>query len=1401
MRGKLKKLLSLCLAVVLTVGMMYLPTPADTVKAAGDDPEFNVRFTDMSGNPITTAKPGDYVQAVLSVTNADRLTGFVIRVHYDKTLEPTDSDSLYTLLAQESEAFTNYNTRITKGGIIDGQFVKPTADSTGLAINYETQPYVNLTFTATSRDMDTIVVDGPGDIDVCSFYIQVGSEAEGRYPFSVEVDAYQLDGQGGRIYPEVRTPVEKAALTVEREPVPMTGFTLNESNLSLDLSSDDPTAQLAVASYEPEDTTDKNNEITWSSEDDSVATVDENGLVTATGKGTTTITATITNGEGTEISRSCEVEVTKSVQSIKIEGEASFTLANGQTRQLTAIIVPSDADKQEITWTSSDSSVVTVDQSGLVSAVGENGTATITASTANGTKATCTVTVQTSHLEKIALNESKTEIASGATQDLNVTFTPNLANVTDTVSDVTWESSDSNVATVEADGDSDHNSAATVTAVASGTAAITAKVTTSNGDEFTATCEVSVYTPVTSISVTQSQIPAVGSADQFLKGEKETVQVQLNPTNADRYNLEWAVGTEGVVSLEPSENGQSCTITGETAGTVSVTVTDTVSGKYATVFVTVTELPITTVNVSADTTELNKGDTVQASAEVLPANTTDEDKSVKWASSNDAVATVDADGTITAVGAGPATITATSNARPEVSGSIDITVSVPLESISFAESVQNELLKGQSTTLEVVYNPTDTTVDRTVTWNVSGDTEAVEFTDNKNGTATVKALKEGEVKITAEVAGKTVEQTITVEEIHLTGIALDIAGSKTVELKDGAFDVNIIQTPDNTTDKIVSATWSSDNEAIASVSGDTKSATITPVDKGTTTIKVEVVTDGGETLNAECTITVEIPLESLLITRDGSDITGTTLTLRKDDTAELSYLPDPENTSDVIDHVEWTSSVPESVSVKADESGNATITTLKESEDPVKITATAVLESGESISSYINVSAEEIHIESITLNESSITLEAKTSETKQLTVTYNPQETTDAKTVTWSSSNPFVATVDENGLVTAVSGGTAVITARTANGKTASCDVKVPIHITSVAAEDIEMMRGDEPKAIEAVVNPANTDDDKTLSYAIAPDSEEGVIELNGNMVTALKAGTAKVIVTAEGAYDDISTTVTVTVKEINLDDVSVSASGQPDEDGVYQIRIDEKNPQIDVSWAADVTDDVEIEYTVVSGDDVVNVDENGNLTLLKEGNATIGIHVLATDGSGNTREIYKECSIYVDVIELEGIEFADDSKDVTIEEGAEKTLTVIYTPEDTTDRVLTWTSSDPSIATVTPGEDGTAIVKGVKAGAVTITATSTDGLEAATTVTVIPTSTTKPEKPSGTTDNPNGTGNGGSGGGQTSDKNKDNGKESDQTQAAVQTGDTANPWGYGVVIILSLAVILVVLKRRFKNV
>jgi len=85
-----------------------------------------------------------------------------------------------------------------------------------------------------------------------------------------------------------------------------------------------------------------------------------------------------------------------------------------------------------------------------------------------------------------------------------------------------------------------------------------------------------------------------------------------------------------------------------------------------------------------------------------------------------------------------------------------------------------------------------------------------------------------------------------------------------------------------------------------------------------------------------------------------------------------------------------------------------------------------------------------VPLQSISLNKSSMVLFTDDGyTTKQLSVTFNPEDTTDDKTVTWSSSNPAVATVDENGKVTAVATGSAKITATTANGKTATCNVAV----------------------------------------------------------------------------------------------------------------------------------------------------------------------------------------------------------------------------------------------------------------------------------------------------------------------------------------------------------------------
>lgn len=1372
MKGKLKKILSLFLAVVLAAGAIQLP--AGTVKAAENEPQFGVRFTDLQGNEITSVKPGEQFLAVIYAEDAKDLSGFTVTMDYDLDKFEVSKRSNWTT------EFKDYISKMTEGyEDEEGNWFDPVADDSG-AVAVGDGKTVTATEVVVSYDQSPI--RGVGDCDICNIYLTAAGDAEGKFDFDVIRNTYHLNGSRDAEAAEEIT--RSNTLTVEREPVPMTGFTLNEKELSLDLSSDDPTAQLSVASYEPADTTDKDNKVTWSVEGDAVK-VDDNGLVTAVKKGMATVKASIENHNGDTLTQSCEVTVTKSVKSVTI-APSSITLAQGKTKQLSATVSPEEADNSTVKWESDNPDIVTVTQDGWVEAVGENGTAKIRAYTENGKEDFCTVTVKTSRLEKIELNKAETSIAKGKTEKLDVTFTPDLDNVTDDVSPVTWSSDNEDVAKVSSDG--------TVTAVGSGTTKVTAAVE-SNDKQFTAECEVSVYVPVEAFNVDKAAVPAAG--ETFLKGNQTTVNVSFTPEGADTYEFDWSVDASEIVSIQKSDDGKSCTISAEKAGMAIVTVTEKISGIQKTIPVTVTEIPINKINVTALSTELNRGETTQATAEVLPADTTDEDKSVTWKSSNAAVATVDENGQITAVGGGEADITATSNARPDVAGSVHITVNVPLQSITYegVGTADAELIKGQETTLTVIYVPEDTTVDKTVAWECIGDENVVSLKDNQDGTATVTAQKEGTVTVKATVSGKSVEKKITVKEIKLEGVKLSVDGEKTVDLKDGAFPVQAILTPDNITDKIESVTWNSTEEAVATVKGDGLDATVTPVASGTTEISVKVTTDAGTEFSAKCTINVVIPMTGIKVVQNGTDVTGTTIALLKGEKAELDYKADPENTTDKISQITWKSEDPETVSVEQNGSA-ATVTTIKESEKPIKITVTATLENGKEVSSDVYVSAEEIHIESIVLSETDITLESAVNEEKQLAVTYNPENTTDQKTVTWASSNPSVATV-ENGLVTAVAPGEAIITARTENGKTAICHVKVPLHISGVTASDIELTRGGQ-KAIEAAVVPEVSDDDDTLIYEIVSDKgTPDSVSLDGNVVTAVKEGTAYVKVTAVNAYgtEKPSATVTITVKEIPLEEITITANGEKDENGTYQIRADEKDPKINVTWSENVTDDVSVKYEVTEGADIVSIDEYGNLTFLAEGYATIKATATATDGAGNEEEFVQTCRIYVKVIALESIAFADDSKDLTIDEGQEKTLTVLYTPADTTDKALTWTSSDTSIATVAPGENGTAVVKGIKAGTVTIKAVSSEGLEAVTTVTV-----KAVEKPAdqggsqGTVDDKNPSSD-------SKNPSAEGGKDSDKTQGAVQTGDTANPMVYGMTAVIALAVILLVLRKRIKHV
>mgnify|MGYP000878487173 CR=1 FL=1 len=232
-----------------------------------------------------------------------------------------------------------------------------------------------------------------------------------------------------------------------------------------------------TAEITPEDATDKN--VTWESSNNSVATVDPEGLVTAKGAGRCIITVT-TNDGGLQSNCVLEVDLTTYVTGISLN-KTNLTLNGplGTKETLVATIAPPNADNLTYTWSTSNPAVAQVSETGEVVSI-YPGTCTITATTEYTTgggvhTATCEVTVLVPY-EEISMKTS-TYLLTGAEQTLVVSFEPSYA----TNKEMEWKSSDESVATVDAAG--------VIKGIAGGSATITAK-NKDTGEELI--CEVGV---------------------------------------------------------------------------------------------------------------------------------------------------------------------------------------------------------------------------------------------------------------------------------------------------------------------------------------------------------------------------------------------------------------------------------------------------------------------------------------------------------------------------------------------------------------------------------------------------------------------------------------------------------------------------------------------------------------------------------------------------------------------------------------------------------------------------------------------------------------------------------------------------------------------------------------------
>lgn len=543
------------------------------------------------------------------------------------------------------------------------------------------------------------------------------------------------------------------------------------------------------------------------------------------------------------------------------------------------------------------------------------------------------------------------------------------------------------------------------------------------------------------------------------KGSSTTLTAATTPAKPSNPALTWTSSNPAIATVDAVG-----VVTAVAAGTTTITVASD-NGVKATASITVTVAP---ASISLDKTSLSleKGSSETLTATVGPADCTD--KTVVWSSDKPAVATVDATGKVTAVGAGSAVITAkTTNGK---TATANVTVSVSPAAISL-DKASMTLEKGSSFNLTATVSPADCT-DKTVTW--SSDKPAVASVD---ATGKVTAVAAGAAVITATTSnGKSASANILVI-VSPASIALD-QSFVTLE-KGSSVAVTATVGPDDCTDKTV--TWSSERNSIATVDAD---GNITAVGAGQTV--VTATTANGLT----ATVSVTVMVSPSVITLD-----TTAFSLEKGDFLTLVATVGPVDCTDKS--VKWYSDNEEVAVVDAD----GTVTAVENG------SAVITAETSNGVKAYASVTVTESPV-TISLDETTFTLERGDSYT--LTATVGPETSTD-KSVTWTSDDPEVAVVDEDGTVTAVGIGYAVITASTFNGMTASAIVYVVVSPSGVELNTtaVDVIEDSRYQLVATVLPEDCTDKEVTWSSS---DETVATVDFNG-LVTVHRQGTAVITV------------------------------------------------------------------------------------------------------------------------------------------------------------------------------------------------------------------------------------------------------------------------------------------------
>lgn len=595
----------------------------------------------------------------------------------------------------------------------------------------------------------------------------------------------------------------------------------------------------------------------------------------------------------------------------------------------------------------------------------------------------------------LTLNDSEVNLRVGDAYTLIASVLPEDAyNKT-----VLWSSSDTNIASVDDTG--------AVSARSKGQAVITAK--TLDGG-FEASCTVNVSIPVSSITLNTTEL-------NLQAGESYKLEATIQPAESDSTTLTWTSSDESIAVV--SSDGL---VTAVADGSAIIRVEDSDSGAYAECQVNV-KTAVTKVSITPLFAHMRVGQTLTFKADVYPENATD--KRVSWKSSNNSIVSVDPDGNAVAKGRGSAKITVTTqDGNYSASSSVEVTVGV--DDIQISESSLS-MLPGQIIHLTLTFSPSDAD-NRLADAESSAESIVKGIYNNVKKAAEIQALQPGsaDVVFTSRDGGHTAVCHVEVSPFAIPEF-VDLGLPSGIRW--ATFNLGAKSPEDQGSLYAWGSTWIRDDRSWDNC----------PYCDGNYTSKYDSddnkytleSTDDAATVRLGSNWRIPKAAEALeLLNTDYCEWTRTSMggaqgyQIKSKKNGKSIFLPDIENISDGGTYY-WTSSVYSNDNYGRCYNGAGLSTAYRYKGMAIR----PVYDDGSTPATAVTLDRNKVYL--------------IPGESTTLTATVSPDNARD-KSITWSSSNESIVSVNDNGEVTAISTGTANIKATSeSTGIYTSCKIIV----------------------------------------------------------------------------------------------------------------------------------------------------------------------------------------------------------------------------------------------------------------------------------------------------------------------------------------------------------------------